>query len=65
MTAFTELGSGRIGTGKICIQEKRLQNGSSEQGLQRKYPELESNDPEREVRGLVCDGALTSIELLE
>lgn len=65
MTAFTELGSGGISIGRICIQEKRLQNGSSEQGLQSRSPELESNDPETEVAALACDGALTSIKLLE
>lgn len=65
MTAFTELGNGRVSIGRICIQEKRLQNGSSEQGLQKKSPEPESNDPETEAAALACDGALTSIELLE
>lgn len=65
MTTFTELGSGRISLGRICIQEKRLQNGSPEQGLQRKSPELESSDPETEAAALACDGALTSVGLLE
>lgn len=65
MTTFTELGRGRISLGRIRFQEKRLQDGSSEQGLQRKSPELESNDPETEAAALACDGALTSIRLLE
>lgn len=65
MTAFTELGRGRISLCKIRFQEKRLQDGSSEQGLQRKSPELESNDPETEAAALACDGALTSIGVLE
>lgn len=65
MTTFPELGRGRISLGRICIQEKRLQDGSAEQGLPRKSPELESNDPETEAAALACDGALTSIRLLE